>query len=206
MLSIVKSMSLNGINGYLVEVQVDIAEGIPYWEIIGLPDISVKESKERVRTAIKNSGFKLLSRRIIVNLAPVNTRKEGPIFDLAMAIAILINLKEISNQELENTVFLGTLSLDGSISKINGVLPMIIEAKKLGIKRVILPHENQKEATIIEGIEIVGVKNLTQVVKYLNNQCEINYKKEPIENVWGKSTEYEIDFSDIKGQENAKEH
>ena len=204
MLSIVKSMSLNGINGYLVEVQVDIAEGIPYWEIIGLPDISVKESKERVRTAIKNSGFKLLSRRIIVNLAPVNTRKEGPIFDLAMAIAILINLKEISNQELENTVFLGTLSLDGSISKINGVLPMIIEAKKLGIKRVILPHENQKEATIIEGIEIVGVKNLTQVVKYLNNQCEINYKKEPIENVWGKSTEYEIDFSDIKGQENAK--
>ena len=158
MLSIVKSMSLNGINGYLVEVQVDIAEGIPYWEIIGLPDTSVKESKERVRTAIKNSGFKLLSRRIIVNLAPVNTRKEGPIFDLAMAIAILINLKEISNQDLENTVFLGTLSLDGSISKINGVLPMIIEAKKLGIKRVILPHENQKEATIIEGIEIVVVE------------------------------------------------
>lgn len=204
MLSIVKSMSLNGINGYLIEVQVDISEGIPYWEIIGLPDISVRESKERVKTAIKNSGFKLFSRRIIVNLAPVNTKKEGPIFDLAMAIAILINLGEIPNRKLEDTIFLGTLSLDGSISKINGVLPMMIEAKKLGIKKVILPYENQKEASIIEGIEVIGVKNLIETVQYLNNKCEISCKKADLESIWKEKGKYEVDFSDIKGQENAK--
>lgn len=204
MLSIVKSMSLNGINGYLIEVQVDISEGIPYWEIIGLPDISVRESKERVKTAIKNSGFKLFSRRIIVNLAPVNTKKEGPIFDLAMAIAILINLREIPNRKLEDTIFLGTLSLDGSISKINGVLPMMIEAKKLGIKKVILPYENQKEASIIEGIEVIGVKNLIETVQYLNNKCEISCKKADLESIWKEKGKYEVDFSDIKGQENAK--
>ena len=204
MLSIMKSMSLNGINGYLVEVQVDISEGMPYWEIIGLPDISVRESKERVKTAIKNSGFKLLSRRIIINLAPVNTKKEGAIFDLAMAVAILADIGEIKSKSFENTVFLGTLSLDGNITKLNGILPMIIEIKRLGIKRVILPYENEREASIVEGIEIIGVKNLREVVSYLNGKTELHHMTTELNEIWEEGVEYEVDFSDIKGQENAK--
>lgn len=204
MLSIMKSMSLNGINGYLVEVQVDISEGMPYWEIIGLPDISVRESKERVKTAIKNSGFKLLSRRIIINLAPVNTKKEGAVFDLAMAVAILADIGEIKSKSFENTVFLGTLSLDGNITKLNGILPMIIEIKRLGIQRVILPYENEKEASIVEGIEIIGVKNLREVVSYLNGKKELHHMVTELNEIWEEKSEYEVDFSDIKGQENAK--
>ena len=203
MLSIMKSMSLNGINGYLVEVQVDISEGMPYFEIIGLPDTSVKESKERVKTAIKNSGYKLLSRKIIINLAPVNTKKEGPIFDLAMAVAILVNIGEIKNRKFEDTIFLGTLSLNGEVTKINGILPMIIEAKKLGIKKVIVPKENSKEASIVNDICIIGVSSLKELVLYLNERITLeNIKK--LDNIYKENTNYEIDFADIKGQENAK--
>ena len=135
MLSNVKSMSLQGLEGYVVNVQVDVSAGIPYWEIVGLPDISVRESKERVRSAIKNSGYELQSRRIVVNLAPANTKKEGSFFDLPIAIGVLICMGEIQNVDLENTVFIGELSLDGKINSVNGVLPMCIEAKKLGIKK-----------------------------------------------------------------------
>lgn len=204
MLSVIKSMSLNGLNGYLIEVQVDISEGLPYWEIIGLPDTSVKESKERVKTAIRNSGFKLLSRRIIINLAPVNTKKEGATFDLAMAIAILEDLKEIPRNDYSDIIFLGTLSLDGSLSKINGILPMIIEAKKMKIKKVILPLENVKEASIIDGIEIIGVQSLKETVAYLNKKCEIKSEKTDMEKIWNKEVQYDVDFSDIKGQEHVK--
>lgn len=203
MLSIMKSMSLNGINGYLVEVQVDISEGMPYFEIIGLPDTSVRESKERVKTAIKNSGYKLLSRKIIINLAPVNTKKEGPIFDLAMAVAILVNIGEIKNRKFEDTIFLGTLSLNGEVTKINGILPMIIEAKKLGIKKVIVPKENSKEASIVNDICIIGVSSLKELVLYLNEKITLeNIKK--LDSIYKEDINYEIDFADIKGQENAK--
>ena len=132
MLSIIKTMSLHGLDGYLIEVQVDVSPGMPEWTIVGLPDTSVKEAKERVRTAIKNSGFELQSKKIIVNLAPANTRKEGSLFDLPIAIGILINFGEIVSQNLEDTVFVGELSLDGKINKAKGILPMCIEAKKMG--------------------------------------------------------------------------
>ena len=153
MLSIVKSMSLQGLEGFLVDVQVDVSAGMPNWEVVGLPDATVKESKERVRTAIKNSGYEFQSRRIVINLAPADTRKEGSFFDLPIAIGILIDFQNIKPQNLEDTVFIGELSLSGNINKINGVLPMCIEAKKLGIKRVILPDENAKEAAIVEALK-----------------------------------------------------
>ena len=152
MLSIVKSMSLHGLDGYLVDVQVDISAGMPTWEVVGLPDTTVKESKERVRIAIKNSGFEFPSRKIIINLAPADKRKEGSFFDLPIAIGILLDLLVIKEQKLSNTVFIGELSLDGSLKKVNGILPMCIEAKKLGIKRVIVPKENDLEASIVDGL------------------------------------------------------
>ena len=157
MLSIVKSMSLQGLEGFLVDVQVDVSAGMPNWEVVGLPDATVKESKERVRTAIKNSGYEFQSRRIVINLAPADTRKEGSFFDLPIAIGILIDFQNIKPQNLEDTVFIGELSLSGNINKINGVLPTCIEAKKLGIKRVILPDENAKEAAIVEALKHFGM-------------------------------------------------
>lgn len=144
MLSIIKSLALQGLEGYLIDVQVDISSGLPYWEVVGLPDTCVKESKERVKIAIFNSGFDIKTRRIIVNLAPAMKKKEGSRLDLPIAIGILYSMGVIKYQNFNDTIFIGELSLDGSINKINGVLPICIEAKKMGIKRVVLPVENTR--------------------------------------------------------------
>ena len=204
MLSIVKSMSLQGLDGYLIDVQVDVSSGMPNWEVVGLPDISVKEAKDRVRTAIKNSDFEFQSRRIVVNLAPADTRKEGSFFDLPIAVGILMDFGEIMGQDLSDTIFIGELSLDGRINKVNGVLPMCIEAKRLGIKRVILPKENAEEAAIVEGLKVIGAKDLKQVVSYLNNQEVIDSTQANIQELFYKKKKYLLDFSDVKGQENIK--
>lgn len=204
MLSIVKSMSLQGLEGYLVDVQVDVSAGMPNWEVVGLPDATVKESKERVRTAIKNSGFDFQSRKIVINLAPADTRKEGSFFDLPIAIGILLDFKDIKWQNLEDTVFIGELSLNGKINKINGVLPMCIEAKKLGIKRVILSEENAQEAAIVSGLKVIGTTDLRQVVEYLNNNEDIEQTETNIQDIFNKKHKYAFDFSEVKGQENIK--
>lgn len=204
MLSIVKSMSLQGLEGFLVDVQIDVSAGMPNWEVVGLPDATVKESKERVRTAIKNSGYDFQSRRIVINLAPADTRKEGSFFDLPIAIGILLDFQEIKWQDLADTVFIGELSLNGNINKINGILPMCIEAKKLGIKRVILPGENAKEAAIVNGLKVIGATNLREVVEYLNEEEEIKPTETNIQDVFDKQHKYSFDFSEVKGQENIK--
>lgn len=172
--------------------------------LYGLPDISIKESKERVRTAIKNSGFEFQSRKIIVNLAPANIKKEGPFFDLPIAVGILINFEEIRNQNFEDTIFVGELSLDGKISKVNGILPICIEAKNLGIKRIVVPNENKKEASIVEGIKVIGVQNLKQLVRYLNKEEEIRPEKSNVQALFSNSKKHMLDFSEVKGQENIK--
>lgn len=204
MISIVKSMSLHGLEGYPIEVQVDVSGGLPCFEIVGLPDTSIREAKERVKTAIKNSGFELQSRRIIVNLAPANTKKEGSYLDLPIAIAILLNIEEIQKQEIENTIFIGELSLDGKINKINGVLPICIEARRLGIEKVIVPFENSNEASIVEGIDVIGVKTLTEVVDYLNGVINIEPNRVDVKTYFEQNNKYTIDFSEVKGQENIK--
>lgn len=204
MLSVVESMALNGLTGYLVNVQIDVSAGLPHWDIVGLPDISVKESKERVRTAIKNSGIEFPSRKIIVNLAPADTRKEGSFFDMPIAIGILIATENLQDVNIEDTVFMGELSLDGSLNRINGVLPMCIEALKLGIKRVILPKQNAKEASVVKGLEVIGVKNLKQAIKFLRKEEEIEPEKMDMQEMLKSNTKYELDFSDVKGQDNVK--
>ena len=204
MLSIVKSMSLHGLDGYLVDVQVDISAGMPSWEVVGLPDATVRESKERVRIAIRNSGFDFPSRKIIINLAPADKRKEGSFFDLPIAIGILLDLLVIQEQNLSDTIFIGELSLDGSVKKVNGILPMCIEAKKLGIKRAIIPKENDVEASVVEGLEIIGVSSLKQVVSYLNGNEKIVSTKSNIEKIFSEKPKYTFDFAEVKGQENIK--
>ena len=197
-------MALHGLEGFLIDVQVDISSGMPSWDVVGLPDVSVKESKERVRTAIKNSGFELRSSKIIVNLAPAEIKKEGPYFDLPIAVGILLSMETIKPQKLEDTIFIGELSLDGKLMKVNGILPLCIEAKKLNIKRIILPKENVKEATIVKGIEVIGINDLKEIVMYLNEEIEIIEEKIDAEIILNENNKYSFDFSDVKGQENVK--
>lgn len=204
MLSITKSMALHGLEGFLIDVQVDISSGMPSWDIVGLPDVSVKEAKERVRTAIKNSSYELFSRKIVVNLAPANIKKEGSIFDLPIAVGILKGLEIISQKESEDVLMIGELSLNGNLNPINGALPMCIEAKKQGIKKIILPKQNEKEASIINGIEILGANNLSEVVQYLNGNIEIESISTNWENCLKLGKEKILDFADVKGQENVK--
>ncbi len=207
MLSMVKTISLNGLEGHLIDVQADIASGIPSFEIVGLPDTTVKEAKERVKTAIKNLKYQFPSKKILINLAPANLRKGGSKFDLPIAIGILLALGIVSPQvqnSLYHTIFIGELSLSGKINKINGVLPMCIEARSLGIKRVILPEANCNEAAVVKDLEIIPVKTLKETVEYLNGNCKINSVQTNIENIFERTNNFNIDFSDVKGQENVK--
>ena len=205
MLSKVKTMSLDGINGYLVEIQSDVTGGLPSFDIVGLPDIRVKEAKERVRAAIKNCGVEFPSRKILVNLAPADKKKEGTFFDLPIAVGILYAIEEIRNKEnLDNMCFLGELSLDGKINKINGVLPMCIEAVNLGIKKVVIPKENCKEAEIINGLEIIPVEYLNDVIDYLQGQLKIKTIIGNNEFILENNVLNSLSFSEVKGQETAK--
>lgn len=204
MISIVKSMSLHGLEGYLIEVQVDVSPGLPCFEIVGLPDASIREAKERVKTAIRNSGYEFQSRKIVVNLAPADTKKEGSYLDLPMAVAILLDSEVIVKQKLDDSIFIGELSLDGKINKVNGILPMCIEARKLGIKKVVVPCENSDEAAIVEGIDVIAVHSLSQVVGYLNGDIEIKPNKINVKKYFERNNKYIFDFSEVKGQENVK--
>lgn len=204
MLSITKSMALYGLKGFLIDVQVDISAGMPAWDIVGLPDTSVKEAKERVRTAIKNSGYELFSRKIVVNLAPADIKKEGSIFDLPIAVGILTSLDIIYGKQIEDILMIGELSLNGNLNPINGALPICIEAKRLGIKKVILPKANAKEASVISGIEILGAYDLTEVVNYLNGDAKIQSINTTWEECLINNKQSQLDFSEVKGQENVK--
>ncbi|MBQ9266992.1 MAG: YifB family Mg chelatase-like AAA ATPase [Clostridia bacterium] len=204
MLSKVKSMSLMGVCGYLVEVQVDVAYGIPSWDVVGLPDTSVREAKERVRAALRNVGIDFPSRKVIVNLAPANTKKEGPYFDLPIAVGIIMDLEYIRCDNIAEYVFIGELSLDGKINKINGILPMCIEAYNLGIKKAIVPYENRKEAGVVEGLEVYPAKTLSDVIEHLNGGRPIERYQTDVQALFSNERKYEFDFSDVKGQESIK--
>lgn len=206
MLAITKSIALQGLEGYLVSIEVDISSGMPCFEIVGLPDTTVKEARERVKTAIRNSGIEFLSRKIIVNLAPAGTKKEGSTFDLPIAIGILIatgNIVGNLGNFLEETLFIGELSLNGKVEKVKGILPMCIEAKKQGIKRIIVPRENSIEASYVEGIEIIPVENLEEIIYYLNGKKIIRIRSPAVQD-GKKDIKYKYDFKDIRGQESAK--
>ena len=207
MLSMVKTISLNGLEGHLIDVQTDITSGIPSFEIVGLPDTTVKEAKERVKTAIKNLKYQFPSKKILINLAPASLRKGGSRFDLPIAVGILLALGIISpsvQNTLYNTIFIGEMSLSGKINRVNGVLAMCIEARNLGIKRVILSASNSLEAAAVKGLEIIPVKTLKETVEYLNGIRKIQQTEVNIENILENSNNSNFDFSDVKGQENVK--
>ncbi len=204
MLAIINSMSLHGLDGYLVSVQVDVANGMPEWNVVGLPDVSIKEAKDRIRTAIKNIGIEEKSKRIIINLAPADTKKEGTFFDLPIAVGILMANEMIQKRNIDKFVFIGELSLDGKLNKINGVLPMCIEAARLGMEYMILPKENAQEAAIVSGIKVIPIDNLEQVIHFLNEEEIILPKTVDRNAIFETKQKRMIDFSEVKGQENVK--
>jgi len=205
MLSKIISGALMGIDGYTVETEVDISSGLPCFDIVGLPDSAVKESKERVRTAIKNSGLVFPIKRITVNLAPANTKKEGPSFDLPIAVGILTCMDVINNENIKDIFFAGEVSLDGCIKPISGILPLIYGAFENGIKKCVVPFENAKEAALVKGMEVIGVKTLNETVDYFNGNKNINSTVIDFDKLFSDCENfYEFDFADVKGQDNVK--
>jgi magnesium chelatase family protein len=173
--------------------------------LFGLPDASVKEAKERVKTAIKNSNMEFQSKRIVVNLAPADTKKAGSTYDLPIAVGILLSMETIENCiNIEKTIFIGELSLNGKVNKVNGILPMCIEAKRLGMECIIVPEANAKEAGIVNGIKVIPAKNLKQIINYLNKEENIEPIDSDIDDFFKTNNQYKFDFSEVKGQENIK--
>ena len=204
MLSQILSCAIIGIEAHVVEVEVDISSGLPAFTMVGLPEAAVKESKDRVKSAIQNSGYSFPYERITVNLAPANIRKEGTGFDLPIAAGILAATQVISWEFLDKYLFMGELSLDGRIKPVTGSLPMALRAKKLGLKGIILPRANQHEAAVIEGINVIGVEHLRDLVDYCRGLLNIEPAVVNINKLFKKKLINSIDFSEVKGQEHVK--
>jgi len=200
MLQNVRSLGLNGINGYEVSVECYITNGLPAFEVVGLPDAAVKESRERVRAAIKNCGFKFRVSRITLNLAPAGTKKSGTVYDLPILLGILA-ASEMVKLPKTKCAFLGELSLEGKLRPVAGVLPMALAAKELGFEELYVPAANAAEATLADGLTVYGVTDVLQLARHLSGE-------EPIvpSAPWNPETEisYAADFADVKGQENVK--
>lgn len=200
----VNSASINGISGYIVDVEVDISNGMPAIAIVGLPDKAVDEAKERVRGAIKNSNYGYPAKKIVINLAPADTRKVGSAFDLPIAIGLLSASEQMNVENLKNFMIVGELSLDGNLRSVNGALCHAIAAKENNIEAIILPFDNAEEANVVTGLKVYPVKNLIEAVNIINEP----EKHQPLEfndkSFLEDSTDYLLDFEDVKGQESTK--
>jgi magnesium chelatase family protein len=204
MISKVLSGAVFGIDAYLVEVEVDIASGFPQFSTVGLPEGAVKESKERVRAAIKNCGYEFPQKRITVNLAPADIRKEGSAFDLPIAIGILATTGILEVEKLSKYTILGELSLDGRVKAVKGALPTAICVRDSRLKGIILPKENAEEAAVVGGIDILAVEYLPEIVEFLSGIREIRPTNIDLNQLFNQSREYQIDFQEVKGQEHVK--
>ncbi len=201
MFSRVKSVGIFGIDSYMIEVEADISNGLPSFDIVGLPDTAVKESRDRVRAAIKNCGFKFPVSRITVNLAPANRKKEGSIYDLPVLLTILKASGQLK-ADLEDSVTIGEVALDGMIRSVNGVLALAITAAQNGIKNIFVPSKNAAEAAIVEGINVYPADNIKQIIAHLNGEAII--EKQPVTKISEISRVKIPDFKDVKGQLAAK--
>ena len=204
MLAKVLSSTVFGIDAYVVEVEVDIAQGLPTFATVGLPEGAVKESKDRVKAAIKNCGYDFPSQRITVNLAPADIKKEGAAFDLPMAIGILAATEVVQKSKLAYHFILGELSLDGQVKPIRGTLPIAVAARDAGYRGLLLPRDNSKEAAVVKGIEILPLDTLSDCVQFLNENLRINPVEVDLDEIFKTEMNYPVDFNDVKGQEHVK--
>ncbi|MFH2219582.1 MAG: YifB family Mg chelatase-like AAA ATPase [Pseudomonadota bacterium] len=204
MLAKILSSAVIGIDAYLVEVEVDIAKGLPVFTTVGLPETAVKESKERVKAAINNSGYAFPADRITVNLAPADIKKEGTGFDLPIALGILAATGIVSQEIVSKYLILGELSLDGRIKPVRGSLPMALAAKNAGYSGVVVPRENAREASVVKEISVFPVKTLSHVVEFFSGFIRINPEKTDIQAIFKDGKAYAVDFSEVMGQEHVK--
>ena len=204
MLAKVLSSAVIGIDAFLIEVEVDITSGLPTFTTVGLPEASVKESKERVKSAISNSGYTFPADRITVNLAPAHIKKEGTGFDLPIALGILTATQIISQNIISKYLVLGELSLDGRIKPVKGSLPMALAAKNAGYEGIIVPYDNGREASVVEGITVLPVKTLSQLVGFFRGFTKIEPERTDIFQIFDYRNTFEVDFSEVKGQEHVK--
>ena len=204
MLSRVLSSAVFGIDAYTVEVEVDIAQGLPAFATVGLPEGAVKESKDRVKAAVKNCGYEFPPRRITVNLAPADIKKEGAAFDLPMAIGILAATEIVQKNKLDRYFILGELSLDGQVKPVRGALPIAVAARDSGLRGILLPKENSREAAVVRGIDILPVNTLSDCVEFLNGTLQIDPLEIDLEELFRTEPNYPVDFNDVKGQEHVK--
>ena len=204
MLAKVLSGAILGIDAYVVEVEVDIVQGLPVFSTVGLPDGAVKEAKERVKSAIKNSGYDFPPKRITVNLAPADIKKEGAGFDLPIAVGILSALEVVSKEKLNDYLILGELSLDGRVKSIRGALSLAMAAKTSGKHGVLLPKENAAEGAVVKGIEVLGIDTLPDAVDFLNGQKAIPPTEVDLQALFQREQCYGEDFHEVKGQDHVK--
>ena len=206
MLAIVKSTALHGLDGQVVQVEVDVSNGLPCFDLVGLPDPAVREARDRVRAALKNSGFEYPLGRITVNLAPADIRKEGPLYDLPIAAGILAATGQLNTDVLGRYVFIGELSLNGALRRVTGVLPNVLAAREQGCREVIVPLENAREAALVQGMKIYPVGSLEQLNNFLRGIEEITPYRVDAGNLLaaaGHAGE-EPDLADVKGHAAAK--
>ncbi len=203
MFSKVSSFGLTGLKGLKIDVEVDLNIGLPSYDIVGLPDAAVKESKERVRSAIKNSGFKFPTNKITVNLAPANVKKAGPNFDLPIAVALLVSSGQVVGDKYKDYILIGELGLDGKVKPVTGILPALISARALGFNKFIVPKANENEASYIDGVDVFAIDSLVDVVAFLNGTLGIFAVEKRI---WNSEQSDRIteNFSRVKGQKIAK--
>ena len=204
MLAKVHSAAVLGIDAYPVEVEVNSGWGQPAVVIVGLPDAAVKESRDRVKTAIENSGFKYVMGRTTINLAPADVKKEGPSFDLPIAIGILAVSDQIVAQHLNDLVIVGELALSGAVRSVNGVLTIALCARAQGKRGIVVPFDNGAEAAVVQGLEVYPAKNLREVAEFVAGKKEIAPLREDPEMIFQQQRRYDIDLADVKGQESVK--
>ncbi len=204
MIAKINSVGLSGIQGYAIQAEADVSPGIPAWEIVGLPDIAVRESKERIRTAVKHAGFQIPGKRMVVNLAPADVKKEGAYLDLPIALGILLASEQLQIPCPEDAAFFGELSLDGKLRPIRGALPMTITAYQSGLRRIFLPAENAREAAVVAGVEVYGIQSLEELLLHLKGVQLLSPTRVDIDALFRQAAQTELDFAEVKGQKNAK--
>jgi magnesium chelatase family protein len=204
MLAKALSSAVLGIDAYLVEVEVDISAGLPSFSTVGLPDQAVKESRDRVKAALGNVGFDFPAKRITINLAPADIKKEGSLFDLPIAVGILAAGGTVKQEALAEYIIVGELSLDGLVKPIRGALPTALAARRQGLQGIIVPEKNAAEAAVVEGIAVYGVSSLPQVVEFLNGSRKLSPLRMDLADIFVDKYQYELDLSDVKGQPHVK--
>jgi magnesium chelatase family protein len=200
----VRSAAVLGIDAYLVDVEIDVANGLPTFATVGLPQGAVRESRERVYAAIANTGYTFPLKRITVNLAPADIRKEGSAFDLPIAIGVLVATDQVPATRLERVVVLGELGLEGSLRPVRGALPVALAARAAGVETLILPRENLAEAGVVQGLCVVGAGTLPEIADFLDGRAELPRAAVDVSRLFAESAADDVDFAEVKGQAHAK--